>query len=418
MKILTFTSLFPNNVRPRQGVFVSERMAQVARISGCRVKVVAPVPYSPPLVPGGRSQLRQVAQREEIAGLDVHHPRYFMVPKVTMTSYGLTMFLSAAPLVGRIRRDFDFDVIDAHFLYPDGFAAVLLGRLYRRPVVVSARGSDVNVYGDRPVIRRLLRYTLQHADGAIAVSGALKRRMADHLGVPPGKIAVIPNGVDMGKFFREDRDGARRTLGLPGGRLLLSVGSLLPVKGFDLLIDAVKELVARESAGAVRLAIVGEGPERGALEARVRRAGLQDRVSFVGAVPHEKLRHWYSAADVLCLASRHEGCPNVVLEALACGTPVVASAVGGLPEILGSEHLGVLCGGGRRQLADGIGQALARRWDPALIASHVREHHSWVRAAHDVVAFFRRCVGSGSHRPSRDGGHSRETRLSEVGEQV
>jgi glycosyltransferase involved in cell wall biosynthesis len=384
VKILTFTALFPNNVRPRQGVFVSERMSQVARLADCEVRVVAPVPWYPPIRGTHRSQFRQVVRQERVAGLDVTHPRYAMMPKVGMTTYGLTMFLSVASHVRRIQREFDFDLIDAHFLQPDGLAAVWLGRLCRRPVVVSARGSDVNVYGGMPLIRPLLRYTLRHADGVIAVSGALKRRMVE-LGSPAERIAVIPNGVDVEKFSRVDPAEARSMLGLPTGRLVLAVGGLVPIKGFDLLIEAVSGLPD------ISLVLVGNGPAKAALRAQARRAGMESRVRFAGEIAHEQLHLWYSAADVLCLPSRQEGCPNVVLEALSCGTPVVASAVGGLPEIIISDHLGLLCDGRPGPLRDTLRRALALRWDAGAISAHTRQRHGWARAAADVVQVFR-CV--------------------------
>jgi len=373
MRVLTFTTLFPNNIWPRQGVFIKERMSHVARLGGCDVTVVAPVPYFPPI---------RVSQRQ----------RYFMVPKVGMTSYGVTMFLSVASLVRRIQRRFDFDLIDAHYAYPDGLAAVLLGRLCRKPVVLSARGSDINVFGKMLLIRRLIRYTLRQADAIIAVSDALKERIVD-LGLPGERVAVISNGVDTRKFCAVDRDEARTALGFLGGRLLLSVGNLLPIKGFDVLIAALKILVERGLPSDVRLVIVGDGPERRRLKALVSQARLQERVSFVGEVPQEQLRLWYNAADVFCLTSRSEGCPNVVLEAIACGTPVVASAVGGVPEIIQSELNGLLCRGRPSELADAIERALSNRWDPVRIASQARERYSWDERVRGVVEVFRSVVG-------------------------
>ena len=392
MRVLTFTTLFPNNIWPRQGVFIKERMSHVARLGGCDVTVVAPVPYFPPIRVSQRQRFRQVEYEEMIDGFQVFHPRYFMVPKVGMTSYGVTMFLSVASLVRRIQRRFDFDLIDAHYAYPDGLAAVLLGRLCRKPVVLSARGSDINVFGKMLLIRRLIRYTLRQADAIIAVSDALKERIVD-LGLPGERVAVISNGVDTRKFCAVDRDEARTALGFLGGRLLLSVGNLLPIKGFDVLIAALKILVERGLPSDVRLVIVGDGPERRRLKALVSQARLQERVSFVGEVPQEQLRLWYNAADVFCLTSRSEGCPNVVLEAIACGTPVVASAVGGVPEIIQSELNGLLCRGRPSELADAIERALSNRWDPVRIASQARERYSWDERVRGVVEVFRSVVG-------------------------
>ena len=389
MRVLTFTSLFPNNIWPRQGLFIKERMSQVARLGGCDVRVVAPVPYFPSVKVSPRWRFSQVVRHEMISGLEVYHPRFVMTPKIGMSTYGVTMFLSVARHVLRVQRKFDFDIIDAHFLYPDGFAAVMLGRLCHKPVVVSARGSDVNVYGEMPLIRRLLRYTLRQADGVIAVSAALKNRMV-RLGVPEAKVNVVPNGVDAAKFFSEGRVEARRALGLPlGSRLVLSVGGLVPVKGFDVLVDAVHMLAARGRSDDLRLVIIGDGPERKSLQARVRKAGIGDRVTFAGEVANERLRWWYSAADVFSLASRREGCPNVILEALACGTPVVASAVGGIPEMVQSPDLGILCDGSRDGLAAALDQALAATWHSNRIAEFARERYSWRRSVDGVTQVLR-----------------------------
>jgi glycosyltransferase involved in cell wall biosynthesis len=415
MNVLTFTSLFPNNVWPHHGVFVKERVVHIARLEGCNVKVVAPVPYYPPVNLGRRSRFTQVAPTEDIEGLEVHHPRYVMVPKVTMTSYGVTMFLSVLRTVRRVQRRFDFDVIDAHFVYPDGMAAVLLGRLLGKPVVVSARGSDINAYAERPLIRRLLRYTLHRADGVVAVSRALARRIVA-LGIPDADVRVVPNGVDHQKFYPVDREDARRRLGLPDSRIVLSVGGLVELKGFDLLIRALKLLHDRRQRD-VSLVIAGDGPQRQALETMARQAGLGARVRFLGAVPHEQLYLCYGAADVFCLASSREGWPNVVLEALACGIPVVVSSVGGIPEIVRDERVGWLCRRDPHEMAAAIERALSARWNTDAIVAHARAH-SWEGAARAMVQLFRSVIDAphaygadvGAARPSPVGTGNRGTK--------
>lgn len=161
---------------------------------------IAPVPYFPPVRMGWRSSFSQIVRQEMIEGIEVYHPRYFMTPKVGMSLYGLMMFLSVLPIVKKIKNTFDFDMIDAHYVYPDGFAAVLLGHVFRKPVVVSARGTDIYLYKEFPLIRKLLRYTLLKADRVISVCQALKEEMAK-LGIPRNKISVVPNGVDPNKFY-------------------------------------------------------------------------------------------------------------------------------------------------------------------------------------------------------------------------
>jgi len=386
MKVLVFTSLYPNNIWPNHGVFIRERMTQVARLDACEVKVVAPVAYFPPINFNWRWRFSQVARREFRDGLEVYHPRYFLIPKVGMTLYGWMMFLSVLPAVKKIQETFDFDIIDSHYVYPDGFAAIQLGRFFKKPVVVSARGSDVNLYRTFPLIRKLLQYVLRNADGVITVSQALKQSMIQ-LGIPEQKISSIPNGVDTEKFYPMSKEQARRELGLQCSRLLLSVGNLTPNKGFDLLIGAFPMVAEKLDEEDVRLAIVGDGPFRNELEAMISRLRLEGRVHLVGAVPHAKLRLWYSAADVFCLASHREGWPNVILESLACGTPVVATRAGGIPEIIDSVDTGLLTVRGKSEIAETIRLGLQKTWHSDQIVKHARPH-TWERTALAVRQVF------------------------------
>src|SRR5262245_3251327 len=191
MKVLVFTSLYPNNIWPNHGVFIKERTSHFAKFDGCEVKVVAPVPYFPAVKLNWRWSFSQVARRESRDRIEVYHPRYFITPKVGMMLYGWMMFLSVLPVVREIQKNFAFDLIDAHYVYPDGFAAVLLSRFFKKPVVVSARGSDINLFKTFPLIRRRLKFVLRKADRVIAVSEALRNTMVE-LQVPKNKIDVIP----------------------------------------------------------------------------------------------------------------------------------------------------------------------------------------------------------------------------------
>ena len=388
MKVLVFTTLFPNNVWPNHGVFVKERMCEVARLDDCEVKVVAPVPYYPCIRVGWRAAYRQVVPDEIIDGVHVYHPRYVMIPKVGMALHGLMLFLSVYFFVKKRRRNFDFDVIDAHYVYPDGFAAVLLSRCFQRRVVVSARGSDINQFSRFPLIRRLLQYTLRRADKVIGVCQALKNAMVA-LKIPAEKITVVPNGVDHKKFYPASKNEARQRLRLPlDKRIILSVGGLIPRKGFDLIINALK-LVSEESrVSDCFLVIIGEGPQRRALEILVRSRRLDDRVFFAGAIPHNELHVWYSAADLFCLASSREGWPNVLLESLACGTPVVAANIWGIPEIITSDEVGLLTDRTEDAIAEKIVLALRKQWQTESLLEHAKKH-TWERTALGVLRVFR-----------------------------
>jgi len=391
VNVLVFTTLFPNNVWPSHGVFIKERTRQVAGRDGVTVRVVAPVPYFPPIRLSWRHRFAEVARQEEIEGLPVHHPRFLMMPKVGMATYGWTLFLSVLPFLSRLARQHPFDLIDAHYLFPDAFAAVELGRALGKPVIVSARGSDVNLFAQFPLVRRCLLRTLRRADRVVAVSGALRARLAA-LGVAAERVTVIPNGVDGTKFRPMSRAEARAKLGLDGGPYLLAVGHLVALKGFDLVIESLARLRAGGNCPDLRLLVVGEGGERAPLEALARRLGVGGAVRFAGPLSHPELRTWYNAADVFCLASSREGWPNVVLEALACGTPVVATRVGGIPEIVTSDSVGLLAERSPEALAGAIEEALRRTWDREVLVRHARGH-GWEQTASRVLEEFRLALG-------------------------
>jgi len=399
MKILVFSSLYPNNMNPRLGVFIKERMVHFARLTGNEVKVVAPVPYFPPIKIGSRWQFSQVVSHETIDGVEVYHPRYFMTPKVGMIFYGWTMFASVLPTVRRLRQHYAFDLIDAHFMYPDGLAATLIGRVLGIPVVVSARGSDILRYSQFATIRPHLRTTLRTASESIAVSHELKEHMV-RLGAPQDKVTVIPNGVDHEKFRALPREEARRTLGLAHQPTILSVGNLTHNKGFDRALVALRNM--RSEAGDLRpqLVIAGEGPLRKHLQEMVAALGVGEQVRFVGTIPHHDLAWWYSAADVFCLLSRQEGCPNVVLESLACGTPVVATPVGEIPYLITSDEVGFLAEPNEHDTTRQLARALHTPWSRDAIRSYAKRY-TWERVAHAVAGVFASAVGSGANTEVR-----------------
>jgi teichuronic acid biosynthesis glycosyltransferase TuaC len=404
MNVLVFTSLYPNNVQPNHGIFVQERVARVARLPGISVRVVAPVPWYPPFLPGTRSRFRRVRPVESFGGIEVLHPRYTMIPKVGMPLHGPMMFRSLLAPMRALHQKARFDLIDAHYLYPDGYAAVSLGRALGLPVVVSARGSDVNRFAGFPRIRPMLQSTLAEAAHAIAVSAALRDRMVE-LGVPASRIEVIPNGVDLETYAPRDRAASRARLGLTDRKTLLYVGNLVPGKGMEALVDGFALL--RSPSGTVvpgdeevRLVIVGAGPLRAALEERAAARGVTDAVRFAGEIPHAALGDWYSAADALCLVSEREGWPNVLLEALACGTPIVATRVGGIPEIVASDRIGILTGSAPGEIAQAAGAALDRDWDRAALRAHA-ERFTWERAAASVGRVFERALAAGPAAAAR-----------------
>jgi teichuronic acid biosynthesis glycosyltransferase TuaC len=382
LRILTFTSLFPNSSDPTHAIFVYQRSSHLARQHGNEVLVVSPVPYFPRWLKIKRWRTASELPEQEVVGnLTVHHPRYPLLPKISMPLHGLSMFLGSLRRVAALNRLRKIDCIDAHFVYPDGFAAMLLGKCLDVPVTVSARGTDINLFPSFRLIRPMIRWTLRRANGIIAVSSALRDAMAA-LGLSKDKIHVIPNGVDTAQFRPIPATEARLLLHLPeGGPLLVSVGSLIEAKGHQLTIRAVA--LAGEQFPSLRLYIIGEGPYRAELEKLIKSLGLQARVQLVGKRPNEELPFWFSAAALSCLASSREGWPNVVTESLACGTPVIATRVGGIPEILNSPEMGTLVEQTSEDVAAGIVKSLGKEWDRQAI-SREASGRTWETVAEEV----------------------------------
>jgi teichuronic acid biosynthesis glycosyltransferase TuaC len=338
INIVTFTTLYPNSVQPSHGVFVENRLRHLLASGQVTGRVVAPVPWFPSALAGLSAQYgahSMVPATELRVGIDIFHPRYLVLPNIGMTLAPALLFARSLPVLRRLRDDGQgFDLIDAHYFYPDGVAAALLGQALRKPVVITARGSDVNLFPRYALPRAMIRSAARNAAGVIAVSQALKDRLVA-LGVPPDHVRVLRNGVDLEAFHAGDRDAARLKLGL-GRPTLLSVAGLVELKGHDLMIEALTLLPDH------LLLLAGEGPERSRLERLAARLSVTDRVRFLGLVPHRELASIYSAADALLLASSREGWPNVLLESMACGTPVAATAVGGVPEVVTQPEAGVL----------------------------------------------------------------------------
>jgi len=378
MRVLVLTRLFPSSKAPTLGMFVQRRTAALAKL--CEVKVLAP-----------RTEA-DMPERELAEGLDVLRPRWRRIPKVGVLLDGCRCATVAERALRRMCPAFQFDVIDAHWVYPDGFAAVRLGRRLGKPVVVSGRGTDVNRYCTRWPLRVLARQALQGATRLVAVSRPLRDTMVG-AGALADRVTVIHNGVDPTRFHRGDGAAARRELGLQADkRVLLSVGSLVEAKGFQHLLHG---LAKSSSAGQVHLYIVGSGPHAGRLRGLAVREGLGDRVTFLGLLPQDELPRWYQAADFFCFGSYREGCPNVILEALACGTPVVSTDVGAVPDLVEQGRDGVLFAPGSAQaFARALEEALSREWDRDAIAE-AGSRRSWDHVAREYYAVFEEALGRG-----------------------
>lgn len=373
--IVVVSSLFPSALQPGAGLFVRERMFRVGR--RLPLTVVAPSPWFPfqGWLRRWRPGFRPGAPaRETQQGLPVWYPRFFSLPGLAKRLDGLFMALGAWPRLRQLQREGRLDVIDAHFGYPDGYAATLLGRWLQVPVVITLRGTEMR-HAASPSLRPLLARALQGADRVFTVSESL-RQVALGLGVPPERVRVVGNGVDLERFQPGDRVAARSALRLPqAARVLVSVGGLCERKGFHRVIACLPALLAQGSD--IHLLVVGgpspEGDWTERLQVQVRELGLADRVHFTGPLPPQDLPQVLSAADVFVLATRNEGWANVFLEAMAIGLPVVTTDVGGNAEVVCGPELGrVVPFGDEAALTSALQEALDVPWNPEAIRQYAQ----------------------------------------------
>lgn len=337
MKILVFSTLYPNSMQSRHGIFVEQRLRKLLALEKLEAKVVAPVPWYP--LPqklfSTYDVYAQVPNFEQRYGIDIIHPRYPSIPKIGMTIAPYLMYLALRPVIRKIiDNGFDFDILDAHYFYPDGVAAVLLAQYFDKPVVITARGTDINLIPKYRLPRAMILRAAEYASGVITVCEALKQEMV-RMGASAENITALRNGVDLDTFSPIDRQAQRKKLRL-NRTTLLSVGHLIERKGHHIIIEALTQLPD------VDLLIVGDGEEEKNLKALAKRLSVEDRVRFLGPIPQEELKNYYGAVDALVLASSREGWANVLLEAMACGTPVIATNVWGTPEVISTDKVGVL----------------------------------------------------------------------------
>ena len=394
MRVLVLSQTFPSAAEPTRGVFIHERIRRLAE--RCELVVVAPVPWFP-LNRWIRRAQSTLPAMETVGGLTVYHPRVFSIPRYGKFLDGALYAVCVWPFLARLRRRFAFDVIDAHFEYPDAVAGALLGRLLRRPVVVTLRGKLIRAATYR-LHRPQLRWMLRAASRVVAVSDYLKRA-AVGLGLPAERVRVIRNGVDRARFSPMDRAEARRRCGLPADRpILLTVAGIEAHKGQHTVVEALPDLLRQQPD--LLYVMVGGGHKGDSfardLRASVERLGLGEHVRFAGTRPHAELRPWFAAADLFVLLTKSEGWPNVILESLACGLPVVATRVGGVPEIARDGRDGILVPyQDVPAFRDAVLKGLAADWDREAIVRYA-ETMDWSQVVDDAFEELAAAAASGS----------------------
>ncbi|MBX7208285.1 MAG: glycosyltransferase [Verrucomicrobiaceae bacterium] len=393
MKRLLFVSnLFPDTAAPYFGLDNATVLHALAARHGWDIRVLCPRSSLSPGALFGRGLA--LACRAEDRAFD---PRFVAVPYVPKLGGVANHTLMAAALRTPwvvLRKTFPFDVVLASWLFPDGAAAARLAEESGVPCLLITQGSDTHQYLLMPLRRRHILGTIGRSAGVIARSGDLARRLAT-AGADVAKLHTIYNGVDVTVFRLRDRAEARRQLGLPlDAKMFLFVGNFLEVKNPQLLVRAFARHCAASGGGSSLLIMAGKGPLSAEVAALAASLGVGAHVRLTGPLDSAQIASHMAAADLLCLSSRSEGFPNVILEALACGLPVLSTDVGGISELVTPE-LGMLVPeGDEPALSAALRACIDRAWDRGMIAA-TGARHSWAGAAAAYDSLLRSALPAG-----------------------
>lgn len=391
MKVLIVSYLFPNRQYPNYGIFVLNRVKALQKY--CELQVINPVPWFPFASHLPRyHRFDRIPRCETIHGIEVFHPRFPIIPKYLKSFDAISYGLAVLPLALRLQKEFPFDLIDLHWTYPDLPVGAVLSKITGRPFLTTLRGHEA-FYLEEPGPRKtIVAHVLRYSAAIVALSQKLKD-IAVLGGCDEGGVTVIRNGVDPATFQSIPQGQARKYLKIGSEeRVLLMVGSLIQGKGIDRVIRAL--VAVRDKYPEIRLYLVGSEGAAGFYKKEllelVRGLCLQRHVIFVGEVENAALFYWYNAADLFCLASRREGSPNVLTEALCCGCPAIATDVGSVAEIMKESVLGLVMPN-NDDILEGLLAGLQQTFDRKKIVQYMRTY-DWDWCARQVVSVYHRVL--------------------------
>ena len=388
MKILIISHLFPNKIRPLYGVFVKERAKYISK--KVNVRIVALVPYFPManLLSRYRNTDR-IESREVTDGLSVFHPKYLVIPGLFKFSDGYLYYLSLNSFITDIARDNSADLLDFQWGYPDAFAGVIWARKLNKKIILTVRGNASICFFEKSLRRKMVLNSLRFIDHIVTVSNDLKEKLISSYRISDQKITVIGNGINSREFYKSNKNEARKICGLESEKkYILSLSRLSFEKGIVYLLKAFASI----KTDNVILLIGGEGPQKKQLQKITHDLNIHSNVHFIGGIPHAETIHWYNASDVYCLPSLWEGCPNTIIEALACGTPVVSTLVGGIPDLVNSKAGYLVPPKDSNALAYALESAIKRDWNFSEITA-IGQSNSWDHVADRTIEVYRRVLG-------------------------
>lgn len=383
MKILVLTDVFPSKEEPTLGVFVYE----LSKAISCKNQVIIIHPQI--WNPSGVIFRKKDNYYNHFNDIEVYRPKLFVLPIGDRLFFrAIIFFLVSLPLVIRLRRKFCFDLIHAHMAGPAGFAAVLLGMIFREPVIVTAHGSDIHSFPKHFFLKQLVIFTLKRASWIVAVSRSLKDLILKMVTMQK-KLSIIRNGSRQETFFPIDKIKTRRSLNLPvEKKIILFIGSLIPRKAVDVLLRAFACMNKKD----VILLLIGKGDSELELKDLTKELHIETHVRFIGSKKHDEIPLWLNACDVFCLPSHREGFPTVIVEAFACGRPVVATKVDGVPEAITNDTVGTLVEpGNTEELAAALNKALEKEWDYQAIAEYGKRF-SWDTIAEEYTELYKNVI--------------------------
>lgn len=397
MKILVLSHMYPSRFNEVSGIFVHQQVKEL-REQGCEVKVISPVPWTPFPINKLKAKWKaysKIPNYEEREKILVNYPRYLAFPKSYLFEYsGYSMYWSIKNILRKIYKHFSFNLIHAHTLLPDGFAGTLLKKRIGVPLIVTIHGSDLLIYPYQN--KRTLFYSLnvlKKASKIITVSSHLKNKCCNEFNAPEEKIKVIPSGYNNRIFNFKLTDFNKRKIN--NRFIILFVGHIIRAKGiFDLLnaIEIIRKL-DQNIYKRISWVIVGQGTDMMEFKKRLTAFNINNDVKVVGEVPHEKISKYMENADFIILPSWSEGLPATLVEAMGCGLPIIATEVGGIPELI-NKDIGILVEPKNpEELAKGIIKAISKDWNRKFISEYAKRY-TWKKNAEKMIKIYKEVLNS------------------------